>query len=35
MPWPIPARQRDAAAVDALKAFAAILGLGVALVVLR
>ena len=30
-----PARPRDAAAVDALKAFAAILGLGVALVVLR
>ena len=29
------ARQRDAAAVDALKAFAAILGLGVVLVVLR
>ena len=36
MPWPIPARQRDAAAADALKVvLAAILGLGVALVVLR
>src|SRR5260370_38951978 len=30
-----PARQRDAAVLDALKAFAAILGLGLALVVLR
>src|SRR5260370_41262549 len=30
-----PARQRDAAVLDALKAFAAILGLGLALSVLR
>ena len=30
-----PARPRDAAVLDALKAFAAILGLGLALVVLR